>query len=229
VLTRAGRLEQARFIFEKMLTYANHLGLYAEETGPSGEALGNFPQAFTHMGLISAASTWTVGWRARPEGPRRERMFGRPSYLGVATADWVAALKSSDPLERRLAAHALAEIGRTAREAVPALTEALRDSVSFVRVWAAAALARIEPENPDAILALVAGTCDGIYFVRSLAAWHLGRLGPRHPGIEAAVPELGKLLNDNDPSVRAEALVALGNLAGKGAPPAELKSLSAHG
>ena len=54
-LTRAGRLEEARFIFEKMLTYANHLGLYAEEIGPSGEALGNFPQAFTHMGLISAA------------------------------------------------------------------------------------------------------------------------------------------------------------------------------
>src|SRR3989441_418173 len=54
-LTRAGRLEEARFIYEKMLTYANHLGLYAEETGPSGEALGNFPQAFTHMGLISAA------------------------------------------------------------------------------------------------------------------------------------------------------------------------------
>ncbi len=99
-------------------------------------------------------------------------MFGQPSYLGVATADWVAALKSSDSLERRLAAHALAEIGRTAREAVPALTEALRDSESFVRVWAAAALARVEPENPDAIPALVAGTRDGIYFVRSLAAWH---------------------------------------------------------
>lgn len=54
-LTRAGRLEEARFIYEKMLTYANHLGLYAEQTGRSGEALGNFPQAFTHMGLISAA------------------------------------------------------------------------------------------------------------------------------------------------------------------------------
>jgi GH15 family glucan-1,4-alpha-glucosidase len=54
-LARAGRLEEARFVFEKMLTYANHLGLYAEETGPCGEALGNFPQAFTHMGLISAA------------------------------------------------------------------------------------------------------------------------------------------------------------------------------
>ena len=81
-------------------------------------------------------------------------MFGQPSYLGVATADWVAALKSSDSLERRLAAHALAEIGRTAREAVPALTEALRDSESFVRVWAAAALARVEPENPNAIPAV---------------------------------------------------------------------------
>ena len=87
----------------------------------------------------------------------------------------------------------------------------------------------VEPENPDAIPALVAGTRDGIYFVRSLAAWHLGRLGPRHPGIEAALPELGELLNDNDASARAEALVALGNLAGKGAPPAELKSLSAAG
>ena len=71
------------------------------------------------------------------------------------------------------------------------------------------------------------GTRDGIYFVRSLAAWHLGRLGPRHPGIEAALPELGELLNDNDASTRAEALVALRNLASKGAPPAELKSLSA--
>ncbi len=59
-LTRAGRvdagkLDQARYIFEQMLGYANHLGLYAEQTGPSGEALGNFPQAFTHLALISAA------------------------------------------------------------------------------------------------------------------------------------------------------------------------------
>ncbi|MGV2826798.1 glycoside hydrolase family 15 protein [Myxosarcina sp. GI1(2024)] len=59
-LTRAGRtapeqLSRARILFEEMLSYANHLGLYAEETGPSGEALGNFPQAFTHLALISAA------------------------------------------------------------------------------------------------------------------------------------------------------------------------------
>jgi GH15 family glucan-1,4-alpha-glucosidase len=59
-LTRAGRvnparLDEARLMFEQMLGYANHLGLYAEETGPSGEALGNFPQAFTHLALISAA------------------------------------------------------------------------------------------------------------------------------------------------------------------------------
>jgi GH15 family glucan-1,4-alpha-glucosidase len=54
-LTRAGRLDEARFIFERMLGYSNHLGLYAEEIGPSGEALGNFPQAFTHLSLISAA------------------------------------------------------------------------------------------------------------------------------------------------------------------------------
>jgi pentatricopeptide repeat protein len=54
-LTRAGRVEEARLVFEQMLSYANHLGLYAEEIGPSGEALGNFPQAFTHLTLISAA------------------------------------------------------------------------------------------------------------------------------------------------------------------------------
>ena len=59
-MTRAGRfdhsrLEGARLLFNRMLGYANHLGLYAEETGHRGEALGNFPQAFTHLALISAA------------------------------------------------------------------------------------------------------------------------------------------------------------------------------
>ena len=54
-LTRAGRVDEARLIFEQMLGYSNHLGLYAEEIGPGGEALGNFPQAFTHLTLISAA------------------------------------------------------------------------------------------------------------------------------------------------------------------------------
>jgi GH15 family glucan-1,4-alpha-glucosidase len=55
-LTRAGRLEEARLALEKMFTYANHLGLYAEEVGATGDQLGNFPQAFTHLALISAAT-----------------------------------------------------------------------------------------------------------------------------------------------------------------------------
>ncbi|OGQ18590.1 MAG: glucoamylase [Deltaproteobacteria bacterium RBG_16_71_12] len=54
-MTRAGRVDEARIIFEKMLTYANHLGLYSEEIGRTGELLGNYPQAFTHLALISAA------------------------------------------------------------------------------------------------------------------------------------------------------------------------------
>lgn len=54
-LSKAGQLNKARLFFEKMLGYANHLGLYAEMLGMQGEHLGNFPQAFTHLGLISAA------------------------------------------------------------------------------------------------------------------------------------------------------------------------------
>ncbi|MGD8329319.1 MAG: glycoside hydrolase family 15 protein, partial [Acidobacteriota bacterium] len=67
-LARAGQLDRARLVFEKVLGFANHLGLYSEQLGPRGEHLGNFPQALTHLGLISAA--WNldralddVGWR----------------------------------------------------------------------------------------------------------------------------------------------------------------------
>ncbi|MFI2345715.1 glycoside hydrolase family 15 protein [Streptomyces sp. NPDC019443] len=56
-LARAGRPEQARLVLEKMLTYANHLGLYSEEIDLTGRQLGNFPQAFTHLALIDAAIT----------------------------------------------------------------------------------------------------------------------------------------------------------------------------
>ncbi|WP_338030003.1 glycoside hydrolase family 15 protein [Estrella lausannensis] len=68
-LSRGGDVHQARFFFEKMLGYANHLGLYAEEMGADGRQLGNFPQAFTHLALISAAinlnknlSTHKISW-----------------------------------------------------------------------------------------------------------------------------------------------------------------------
>jgi GH15 family glucan-1,4-alpha-glucosidase len=54
-LARSGRLREAQLTFEKMHTYANHLGLYSEEIGVTGEQLGNFPQAFSHLSLINAA------------------------------------------------------------------------------------------------------------------------------------------------------------------------------
>ncbi|MDC0711958.1 glycoside hydrolase family 15 protein [Stigmatella sp. ncwal1] len=64
-VARPEYLEEARLTFERMLGYANHLGLYGEQTGMSGEALGNFPQALTHLSLISAAYNLdrTLGWR----------------------------------------------------------------------------------------------------------------------------------------------------------------------
>jgi GH15 family glucan-1,4-alpha-glucosidase len=55
-LARAGELERAQLLFEKLLGYTNHLGLYSEQIGPSGQHLGNFPQAFTHLALISTAT-----------------------------------------------------------------------------------------------------------------------------------------------------------------------------
>jgi GH15 family glucan-1,4-alpha-glucosidase len=56
-LARSGRLDEAVLVFEKMQTYANHLLLFSEEIGATGEQLGNFPQAFTHLSLINSAIT----------------------------------------------------------------------------------------------------------------------------------------------------------------------------
>ena len=48
-------LARARVMFEDLIGYSNHVGLFSEEISKSGEALGNMPQAFTHVALISAA------------------------------------------------------------------------------------------------------------------------------------------------------------------------------
>ena len=153
-------------------------------------------------------------------------MSAQLTYLGTSIAGWLEALSSSDPIQRRLGAYALGEIGAAASDAAPNLATAVEDPVGFVRVWAAAALAQMAPSGGETVGVLSAELGNELAFVRSLAAWHLGRLGPAFPGIDQALLPLRRLAGDGDPSVRAEAALALGMLEGKGAPPPELKFLS---
>ena len=78
-MARAGRVEEARVAFEKMLTYANPVGLYSEEIAVNGEQIGNFPQAFTHLSLINAALTLDA----------QLDLAGRPGHV---SGDGIAAL-----------------------------------------------------------------------------------------------------------------------------------------
>jgi hypothetical protein len=80
-----GDLHKARFFFEKMLGYANHLGLYGEELGPQVQHLGNFPQAFTHLALISA--TYDLDRRLSVAGPRRLSRY-RGGDRGIQCHGW---------------------------------------------------------------------------------------------------------------------------------------------
>ena len=70
-LARSGRLDEAELTFEKMQTYGNHLGLFSEEIGPTGDQLGNFPQAFTHLSLINSAITLNRELDRRAAHPER--------------------------------------------------------------------------------------------------------------------------------------------------------------
>jgi len=134
---------------------------------------------------------------------------GTATYLDRPAAEWVKLLGSADPLDRRLAAHALSEIGTDAADVLPALAALLGDPEPYIRVWAAAALARVDPDNPaPALTVLTTALEDPTHFVRSLAAWHLGRMRPDTPGIDAALPALKKLLDDDNRNVRVEAQLA---------------------
>jgi GH15 family glucan-1,4-alpha-glucosidase len=90
-LARAGRLDEAQLVFEKMLTYANHLGLYSEEIALTGEQIGNFPQAFTHLALIAAALTLDANLELRgrrPDGYRLDlpQLRRQPTTSGTSSA-----------------------------------------------------------------------------------------------------------------------------------------------
>ena len=84
-LARAGRVDDAELAFEKMLTYANHVGLYSEEIALTGEQIGNFPQAFTHLALIDAAIALDQQLDAGRRGRTASRASGAP-WRPVATA-----------------------------------------------------------------------------------------------------------------------------------------------
>ncbi|MFF3484503.1 glycoside hydrolase family 15 protein [Streptomyces sp. NPDC002701] len=86
-LARSGRLDQARHAFDKMLTYANHVGLFAEEIGPSGEQLGNFPQAFTHLALVTAAMALDEELENQRSVPRYGDHHGQPAIRGLTAPD----------------------------------------------------------------------------------------------------------------------------------------------
>jgi GH15 family glucan-1,4-alpha-glucosidase len=85
-LGKAGRLDDARLTFEKMLTYANHLGLYSEEIAVTGEQIGNFPQAFTHLALIDAAMTLDARLDRRASGALNGRTAVSTSPAAPATS-----------------------------------------------------------------------------------------------------------------------------------------------
>ena len=104
-LARAGRVEDALLIFEKMLTYANHLGLFSEEIALTGEQIGNFPQAFTHLALIDAAITLdaqldrrtpTVAPPPRAAVPTQRAAAEAPTEPGRARATSSGSAAASD-------------------------------------------------------------------------------------------------------------------------------------
>ncbi len=136
------------------------------------------------------------------------------SYLKKTVKEWITTLEDKDPLVRRLAAHALSEIGPGAKSAIPTLKNHLKDPEPFLRVWAAFALAHVCPGTAEAMDTLLGAMDEQEAFVRGLAAWQLGRLGPRYPGINAAIPAISKGLDDKDPSVTTETAATLKRLRG---------------
>jgi hypothetical protein len=139
------------------------------------------------------------------------------TYLEKDAMEWTRILEHDDPVLRRLAAQA----------AVPALRAALSGSGQLGARLGRGSLCKRTGEH-SAITQLVAEMREPQAFVRSLAAWHLGRLRGDFPGIEAGIDAIQQLVEDSNPSVRAEAYVALQALQCKGSLPSGTAFLSSQ-
>jgi GH15 family glucan-1,4-alpha-glucosidase len=96
-LARAGRLDDARLAFEKILTYGNHVGLFSEEIALTGEQIGNFPQAFTHLSLIDAAMTLDAALDRRGAATGAPRPDPVPSPRDPASAPSASGVPDAAP------------------------------------------------------------------------------------------------------------------------------------
>jgi HEAT repeat protein len=131
---------------------------------------------------------------------------GKAPHEGKNAAELEAMLRGEDPAAQAQGAYGLSTLGAEARQAVPALVDALKSKVTLVRERAALALGRVGPDAREAVPALTQTLRDPEWTVRRQASLALGRIGPE---ARSAIPSLEKLSGDRDHLVRKAAQEAL--------------------